>query len=96
MVRLWIFAAFFSALVASAATAPKKAFNPYQMPVSNDCAQLGCDVRPAEGVRADRAVTSVFDPARRSCCSGQGGVCGCASGQSVCCDGKLNSACGCD
>lgn len=96
MVRLGLFAAFFSAIVASAAASPKKAINLFQLP-ANECAQLaGCEVRPANRVENTRRVDSVFEPARRTCCAGKGGVCGCANGQSVCCDGALNAACGCD
>jgi hypothetical protein len=96
MVRLALFVVFFSAIIASGAAAPKKPLNLYQLP-PNDCAQLaGCGVRPADGVKNARAVDSIFEPARRTCCAGKGGVCGCADGQSVCCDGALNSACGCD
>lgn len=33
--------------------------------------------------------------AGRGCCSHHGGVCGCQSGQVLCCDGTLSPSCGC-
>lgn len=36
-----------------------------------------------------------IEEARRGCCSHHGGVCGCADGRSVCCDGQLSPSCGC-
>jgi len=32
----------------------------------------------------------------RGCCSHHGGVCGCKSDRTVCCDGQLSPTCGCD
>ena len=33
--------------------------------------------------------------AQRGCCSWHGGVCSCAGGRAVCCDGSLSPSCGC-
>ena len=33
--------------------------------------------------------------ARRGCCSWHGGVCGCANGRVVCCDGTYSPSCTC-
>lgn len=32
---------------------------------------------------------------KSGCCSHHGGVCGCALGETVCCDGTISPTCGC-
>ena len=84
-----------STMVGAAAPKAKKPFNPFEMP-QKSCAKWACDVTLADKVVVTRGLDSIFEPARRGCCSWHSGVCGCATGRAVCCDGTLSPGCGCD
>ncbi len=77
------------------AKGPAAAFDPFVLPQDRCQGVAGCGVRPVDKVIRDRGLSSVFEPAPRACCQGNTGVCGCASGQAVCCDGTTSPSCGC-
>ncbi len=82
-------------LLAAAPKAPK-VFDPYETGIKNCSTQWACDVKPVDKIVVSRSFNSIFEPARRGCCSQHSGTCGCTSGRTVCCDGTLSPSCGCD
>jgi hypothetical protein len=56
----------------------------------------GCAVKPDTKIIRKRGVSSIFQPAKKGCCQGSEGVCGCARNQAVCCDGSTSLSCGCN
>lgn len=83
-------------LLAAGPKAPR-AFDPFETGIKRCTnAQWACDLKPVDKVVVSRSLNSIFEPARRGCCSWHNGTCGCTDGRAVCCDGTLSPSCGCD